>query len=149
MKTLLLLPSTWDLTKDASGNIAVASDPYSLAQNAASAIKLFQGEQWYNTTLGVPYFQQIFSKAPNIALMKAKFVAAALTVPGVTAAVVFITLITDRGVRGQVQVTAADGTVSVAAFAPGIPPSPPSPPSGNTASTDFSDPSNSQFLPGL
>lgn len=116
MKTLLLVPATWDLTKNASGDIAVAADPYALAQNAASAIKLFLGEQWYNTTIGVPYFQQIFGKTPNIPLLKAKFLAAALQVPGVVSAKVFITSIVDRSVRGQVQVTGSDGTVTAAAF---------------------------------
>lgn len=116
MNTLLLNPATWDLVKDASGNIAMASDPYALAQNAACAIRLFQGEQWYNTTIGVPYFQQIFSKAPNVPLIKAKLVAAALTAPGVVAAAVFITSITDRGVRGQVQVTGASGATTAATF---------------------------------
>lgn len=115
MRSLLLNPATWDLTKGASGNIAVADDPYALAQNAACAIKLFQGEQWYNTTIGVPYFQQIFSKAPNIPLIKAKLIAAALTVPGVVSADVFITSITDRGVRGQVQVTGASSSTPTAA----------------------------------
>jgi hypothetical protein len=116
MKSLLLDPKTWDLVKDAAGNIAVADDPYALAQNAACAIKLFQAEQWYNTTIGVPYFQQIFAKAPNVPLMKAKFTAAAMTVPGVVKASVFITSITDRGVRGQVQVTGSNGTTTAAAF---------------------------------
>lgn len=116
MKSLLLDPNTWDLTKDAAGNIAVADDPYALAQNAASAVKLFQGEQWYDTVSGVPYFQQILGRPPNIPLMKAKFEAAALTVPGVVAATVFITSITYRNVSGQVQVTSANGTTTAAAF---------------------------------
>ena len=38
MKSLLLDPRSWDLTVDVSNNIAVASDPYSLAQDAACAI---------------------------------------------------------------------------------------------------------------
>lgn len=116
MKSLLLKPDTWDLTVDASGNIAVASDPYALAQNAASAIRTFLGEQWYDTTIGVPWFQQILAKAPNIPLMKSKLVAQALLVPGVVAAAVFITSITDRGIRGQVQLTGVDGTITAAAF---------------------------------
>lgn len=116
MRTLLLNPATWDLTVDALGNIAVADNPYSLAQDAASAIKLFQAELWFDTTQGVPYFEQIFGRPPNVALMKAKFAAAALTVPGVVSAVVFITAIIDRGVHGQVQVTDAAGTTTPAAF---------------------------------
>jgi hypothetical protein len=40
----LLDRSTSDLALDASGNIAVASAPYALAHDAASAIRLFAGE---------------------------------------------------------------------------------------------------------
>lgn len=115
MRTLLLNPQTWDLTKDASGKIALAGDPYALAQNAATAIRTFLGEQWYNGTLGVPY-QHVLGQTPNIPLLKAKLVAAALTVPGVAGVQVFIMSITDRIVRGQVQVTASDGTTTAAAF---------------------------------
>lgn len=116
MKTLLLNPVTWDLVKDSAGNIAVAENPYALAQDAASAIKLFLAELWFDTTQGVPYFQQIFGSPPNVTLIKAKFVAAALTVPGVTSATVFITSIVGRNVTGQVQVTDANGNTTAADF---------------------------------
>lgn len=121
MKTMLLDPATWDLVKDASGNIAAATDPYALAQNAASAIRMFLGEQWYNTTIGVPYLtangkNQILSASPNVPLMKATFAAVALTVPGVVKTSVFITSIVDRNVKGQVQVTDSSGTTTAAIF---------------------------------
>ena len=116
MKTLLLNPTTWDLVIDASGNIAVADGPYALAQDAASAIKLFLSELWFDTTQGVPYFEQILGRPPNISLLKAKLSTAAKTVPGVVSAVVFITAFTDRGVRGQVQVTSSTGVTTAAAF---------------------------------
>ena len=116
MKTLLLRPDTWDLVIDAAGNIALADDPYSLAQDAASAIKLFLGELWYDTTQGVPYFQEIFGRPPNVSLMKAKFAAAALTVPGIVSATVFITSIAGRTVTGQVQVMSSSGQTQAANF---------------------------------
>lgn len=116
MQTLLLDLTTWDLVIDADGNIAVASAPYSLAQDAASAIRLFQGELWYDTTQGVPYFQDILGKTPPPSLIKAKFVRAAKTVPGVVEAVCFITGITDRRLTGQVQVTDTFGVISAASF---------------------------------
>lgn len=117
MKTLLLDRTQWDLVLDVSGNIAVASDPYSLAQDAASAIKLFQGELWYDTTQGVPYWSSILGASPPpIALMKAKFIEAARTVPGVVAAQCFVSSISDRRVTGQVQVTDRAGVISTAAF---------------------------------
>lgn len=116
MNTLYLNPNTWDLTLDSSGNIAMATEPYSLAQDAASAIRTFQGEVYYDTTLGVPYWQQILGKQPPLTLIKTDFVAAALTVPGVTAARVFIASVTDRCVSGQVQVSDAAGNTTAASF---------------------------------
>lgn len=116
MKTILLNSETWDLTLDTSGNIAVAQTPYALAQDAASAIKLFQGELYYDTTKGIPYWSEILGYSPPVPLMKAYFVAAAKTVPGVVEAVCYISSITDRTVSGQVQVTDTAGNISAASF---------------------------------
>lgn len=115
MDTLLLDVSKWDLVVDLSGNIAVASDPYSQAQDAASAIKTFTGEVYYDTTLGVPYWQQILGKFPPISLIKEKLRKAALTVPGVVAAKVFIRGSRNRTVSGQVQIQDASGNLTAAA----------------------------------
>jgi len=114
--TLLLDTATWDLAVDTAGNIAVASEPYALAQDAASAIRTFAGEVFYNTSIGIPYFSQILGYAPPISLMKAYFNEAALTVPGVATSQCFITSWDNRVVTGQVQITAEDGTVSAASF---------------------------------
>lgn len=113
LNTMLLDVDTWDIVLDASGNIAKATEPYSLAQDAASAIKLFQGELYYDTTKGIPYFEQILGHAPPVALMKAYFVRAALTVPGVVGAKAFISEWKNRVVSGQVQIT-DDAGVTVA-----------------------------------
>jgi hypothetical protein len=117
MQTLLLDVSKWDLVLDVAGNIAVASDPYSLAQDAASAIKLFDGELFYDTTKGVPYWADVLGKPPSFALIRAKLIAAAMTVPGVVAARCFISSFKDRVVTGQVQIYDALGTIiSTAGF---------------------------------
>jgi hypothetical protein len=122
MDTILLGANTWDLLLDAAGNIAAASEPYSLAQDAASACRTFSdirsngsGECWYNTTLGVGY-KAMLGKAPNVPLIKAKMVSQALLVPGVVSAKVFITGIADRRVTGQIQVTDKNGNVTAAAI---------------------------------
>jgi hypothetical protein len=123
--TILLDRTLWDLCLDLNGNIAVASEPYSIAQDVASAIRLVLGELWYDTTQGVPYFNQILGQKPPISFMKAKFVAAALTVPDVTSATCFITGFVDRTITGQVQVTSSSGqTITVSL--------------GRTFSVDFS-----------
>jgi hypothetical protein len=114
--TVLLNPSTWDLLIDASGNIAKAAEPYALAQDAASAIKLFQGEDYYDTTRGVPYWKQILGHWPPVPLMKSYFVAAAKTVPSVVQAQCFIDSIVDRRPSGQVQITDRSGALSTVGF---------------------------------
>jgi hypothetical protein len=115
--TLLLDRTPWDLVLDAEGNIAVASEPYSLAQDAASAIKTYRGEVFWDTSVGVPWLTAIFGKNPSISQLKGYFVAAALTVPGVASAQCFITAVTRRTVSGQIQVrSAATGQVSAATF---------------------------------
>jgi len=117
MNTLLLDVSAWDLTTDALGNIAVATEPYSLSQDAASAIKTFLGEAYFDTTIGVPWLQQIFGKNPPLALIKAALVDAAETVPDVATAQVYFTSLTKRALSGQVQVvSASSGQPSAAPF---------------------------------
>jgi hypothetical protein len=116
MNTLFLTPDAWDLALDVNGNIAVAGEPYSLAQDAASACRTFLGEVYYDTTQGVPYWQQILGHFPTLQLVKAKLVAAAETVPDVTSAQVFISSIEGRVLRGQVQVTDENGNTSAASF---------------------------------
>ena len=83
MNTLLLDPQTWDLTTDATGNIAVASDPLSIAQDVASACRLFQGELWYDTTQGMPYFQSVLGKSPPLSFIAAKLQGEGSRVPEV------------------------------------------------------------------
>lgn len=114
--TLYLDPVAWDLALDASGNIAVASEPYSLAQDAACAIRTFQGECWYDITLGIPYFAQILGHLPTLQYVKSQMADAAETVPGVVSAKVFITGFTNRQITGQVQVSDESGTVTAASF---------------------------------
>lgn len=114
--TLLLDQVFWDLVLDSNGNIAVASDPYAMGQDAASAIRLFLGELWFDTALGVPYFTELLGKNPPLAIIKARMIQAALSVPGVVSAQVFITAITDRTVHGQVQVAGANGILQAAVF---------------------------------
>jgi hypothetical protein len=79
MDTLLLDQSTWDVFTDAAGNWAVASPPYGLAQDVASACRTFLAECWYDDTLGVEYFQQILGKTPPVSYFQEQLVAAALT----------------------------------------------------------------------
>ena len=119
--TLLLDVVAWDLCLDASGNIAVASAPYAMAQDVASAQRTFQGEVWYDTTQGVPYLDNILGRAAGAQLLKVALVEAALTVPNVASAVCYLELGANRQVTGQTQVTSTSGQTVVATTAAGSP----------------------------
>lgn len=122
---MLLNPSAWDLMVDSSGNIAVANDPYSVAQDVASAVRLFLGNLYFDTTQGVPYFQDYLGRPPALSQIKQSFVDAAKTVPEVASAVCFISSLTDRILSGQVQATLQDGTlVAVPIARVFVPPTP-------------------------
>lgn len=113
MKSTLLLDNTnWDLLADAAGNIAVAQAPYSLAQDVASAIKLFLGELWYNAPAGIPYFEEILGHAPPIGVFQDYMVRAALTVPDVVSATCVISSIDGRTVTGTVTFIDTNGTTT-------------------------------------
>jgi hypothetical protein len=116
MNTLYLNPQTWDLVLDVDGNIAIATDPYSVAQDVASAIKTFLGEVWYDTTQGVPYFQNILGQLPSTALLSAYIQNAALSVPTVASATCTFTDLTDRKISGVVTFTTDDGVTQSVTF---------------------------------
>ena len=115
MNTLRLDPDTWDLVVTPSGDIAVATGAYAIAQDVASAVRLFSGELWYDTSQGLPYFQQILGKLPSLQFMKSKFIVAGLTVPGVVSIKCFLTgpPKATRELGGQLQITDDRGQLSV------------------------------------
>jgi len=119
--SLALELQDWDLCVDTSGNIALAAEPYSIAQDVACACKTFFGECWYNTTYGIPYLQQVLGQLPSLSVIKALLVTAAETVPGCGNPIVFITGFQNRQLVGQVQFINNLGQPVVAAIALPVP----------------------------
>lgn len=115
-KTLLLDRTAWDLVIDSAGNIAVGSPPYALAQDVASAVRLFLGELFYDDSKGVPYFEDILGHRPPPALLIAHIEAAALTVPGVVSAQCIIDTFDNRTVTGQIQFIDETGAANGVTF---------------------------------
>lgn len=114
--TLLLDQTAWDLVLDINGNIALASAPYSIAQDVASATRTFLGECWYNTDLGVPYWQQILGQLPPLAYIQQQLINAAFTIPNVVDAQVTFQSFDNRELSGQIQIIDTDGVVNNVAF---------------------------------
>ena len=116
MKSILLDRTIWDLVLDANGNIALADEPYRIAQDVACAIRLFSSELWYDTSKGIPYKTSILGQWPPISLVKAQIVKAALTVPGVVSARCIVLSLDKRTFTGQCQVIDTTGASQNVSF---------------------------------
>lgn len=114
--TILLDSSEWDMILDSKGNIAMASPPYAIAQDVASAIRLFNGELWYNDLKGVPYWENIIGKYPPLSLVKAKTEEAAFTVPGVKGAKTGLLNLADRRLTGVIAIIDEAGVAQNISF---------------------------------
>lgn len=116
MNTLLLTQDRWDVCLDAAGDIAVAADPYALAQDVASACRVDQGECFYDTTQGVPLTAQILGYRPPLTAVRTAYINTAETVQGVTEAECFFSDVQNRKLTGQVQVTDEQGNLQIVGF---------------------------------
>jgi hypothetical protein len=117
--TLLLDRTVWDSVLDANGNIALAGEPYSLAQDVASAVKLFIGELYYDTKQGIPYWTQVLGYLPPASLLTQLIETQALTVPLVVNANCTITSFNANVVAGQITFTDEDGVTTTINFTGG------------------------------
>ena len=103
MDTLYLDPVSWDLSLTTDGDIAIAKKPYSTAQSVANAIRLFEGDLYYDTEQGVPYFDEVLGRPHSFALFKHRMEEAAMRVDGVKDVIVSVSDITNRGLSGSVR----------------------------------------------
>lgn len=107
---MFLNPGTWDLEVNTDGNIALASDSYAIAQDVASACRLWLGEARYDTTRGMPYQQSILGKRPPMSLLNHWFETEAGTVPEVASVQPVLYLDKEtRTLGGQLQIILENG----------------------------------------
>lgn len=111
MDTILLNKDTWDLTLDARRSIASTTSGYALAQETACALRSFAGENWYDTTRGIPYWAQILGEIPPISYIRAVYEAECLKIPEIVQAHASLVL-TGRTLTGTVAVTATNGLIT-------------------------------------
>jgi len=117
--TLLLDLDNWDLVADANGNIAIADEPYALAQDVATAIKTFLKDLYFNQTDGIDYFGRILGHTPPLQVFQQLMVSAALSAsPDVVTAECNITAFDDstRTATGQVIFTDINGNTNQVSF---------------------------------
>ena len=92
--------------------------PSQLAQDVASACRTVLGEVYYDTTLGVDYFGQLFGQTPPASVFQEQFVNAATSVAGVVSASCTIEsyAASTRAVVGQVTFTDVNNNTQTVSF---------------------------------
>src|SRR6185312_17504381 len=113
MAKTLPLDGGWDVILDPAGNWLLANPDSSIAQDVASAIRTFLGECWYDSTLGLPYFEQILGQRPPRSLVVSKIQREALRIPDVATAAVTLLGLKDRALTGVLQITRASGAAPI------------------------------------
>jgi hypothetical protein len=93
--TLALTSDTWDISFTPSGDLPLATSSTACLQDVLSALLVWRGELYYNSTFGVPYRSFLGSPLPPRGLLQHFLTTVASSVPGVTSASVSWTL-TDR-----------------------------------------------------
>ncbi|KPA87275.1 hypothetical protein PF66_06185 [Pseudomonas asplenii] len=115
-KTLLLDQTAWDLILDASGNIALADEPYAIAQDVSTAVRTFLAECWYDTSLGLPYFENVLGQTPSPSFLRQKMIDAAMTVPNVANVEVVFVSFEGRAMTAQMKIIDTAGVESGVTF---------------------------------
>lgn len=81
---LALDTATWDICLDGSGNIAVLVDPYALlAQRIQCRLQTFMGECFLDRSVGVPYYEEILKKNPDLGRVRSLLASVIKSVDGV------------------------------------------------------------------
>lgn len=80
----LLLGNDHDLAIGANGDLSLVTGRDAIAQHLSVRLRTFRGEWRLDERVGLPYFQSILVKAPNMAVVRSIYRRAILSTPGVT-----------------------------------------------------------------
>jgi len=83
VRNIYVDPETGQLILTPTGNLAMVADLEAIAQAIDQAVNTYLGEWFLDETIGLPWFQSILVKNPDIASIKALITAAIVGVQGV------------------------------------------------------------------
>lgn len=112
-RTFKLDNTTWDILLDANGNLAITETPEAVSQDVASACLVFAGECFYNTTLGIPWQEEVLGLRPTAGYIARKLATEAEKLPVVKQAIANIFFDeSSRQIRGLIRITDHQGDQS-------------------------------------
>ena len=102
MISLKLIKDSWDIQLDENGLLLLADTDYSVAQNVATAVRLFTNDAYFDTETGIPHFQITYIRNPNLSVIRSRIKQTAEAVEGVLKATVILYPVTEKGVLSGV-----------------------------------------------
>lgn len=115
--------TTGDVVLDGA-DLALVSDGESIAQAVRARLRLFLGEWFADLSVGVPYFQSILVKNPNLVTVRAAIRQAIEQTPGI-AEIASFSMTFDAGTRVlSVSFSATSDTGELVTFADSFTPTP-------------------------
>ena len=92
-RNLYLDPNTNDLVLNGSKNLAMTANAVELlAQRITNRLRFFKAEWYLDRSLGVPYFEEVLKKNPNIAKVRALLLSVVAKTNGVAKVLAFDTI---------------------------------------------------------
>jgi hypothetical protein len=76
-------PTTLDFSLDDGGQMLGVQGAERIAQHVRTRIETRRGDWYLDTTVGVPYLEEIFVKDPDLTVIRASLVGEITDVPGV------------------------------------------------------------------
>lgn len=114
MSNLYLDPETNDIVLDDNFNLRITTtDAEELSQLITTRLQTYSGEAFSNRAIGIPYFEQVLIKNPNLPLIRSIIAAEVASIPGVRD-VLRVDLTLDklnRKLNGTIEVRSTAGEV--------------------------------------
>lgn len=94
-----------------NGDLSLVTGSDAIAQDLQQTMQVWAGEWFLDTTVGIPYRQQILVKNPNMDVVQADLVNAAAAVPGIIQiiSVEFTYSSTNRSLSVSIEAQASNG----------------------------------------
>ena len=106
-------PNFGDIAVDDQGQMVLVTGQEEIREHSGQRLKTFFGEWFLDTTLGIPYFDEIFEKGQNVNDIDAIFINEILATPGIIRLLEFDIDIPDLASRQMVLEYKAQTTESL------------------------------------
>lgn len=109
MGSLFIDETTWDICADENRNLAIVQGPKALIQRVACELKHFEGEGWYDSRQGLPYFISVLGVETTSPLVVSLIENHVTRINTIGSVIALLQITKDRRLTGDIRVTTQSG----------------------------------------